>query len=480
MPFNPKINNTDGSTLLESDLLKNLQDPNIQIQDSILVLGVSGGPDSTALLSSIVELKSELNISIRVVYVDHGLRYESIEEGKYVSSICANWDIPFRSIKVDTLDHQANTGLSIEEAARDLRYSSLLDAAISWGAQHIAVAHTLDDQVETIMMNILRGTSLNGLGGMQLISPVPIKGKKKSEPDIKLIRPFLTIKKESVLKYLELKNIHPKIDSSNSSSQFSRNRVRNELIPLMEDIRLGSSNSIIRTTKSLRTINSFLKQESTQKLTNILISRNNDQVSLNRILLRNYHLALQIKILQNIVASLLGSTEGFSYKNWINITNLISKGSTGKSIPLPHNIFCTLTAKTLIVSIGSSECPLPRLSPAELNKPGNTHAGEWLFNIEETNTTMTITGSSRIKEKSPEYLLPREMIATFDKNKLGKLKVRSRANGDRINLNYGTKKLKTLFIDSYIPRGWRNNIPVIYDSLTGEIIWVVGVKTIND
>lgn len=193
-------------------------------QGDRVVLGVSGGADSVCLLLAMAENDKE--ICLRVVHVHHGLRgKEADRDGEFVRELCRELGVPFEIVYRDVAGYAREKGLSVEEAGRILRYEALEGAAKRWeedgGRQVlIGVAHHQDDNVETILHHLLRGSGLRGLAGMQ-----PVQGNR--------VRPLLGVRRQEIVEYLEKRGMEWCEDSSNGEKEYTRNRIRGELIPYM-------------------------------------------------------------------------------------------------------------------------------------------------------------------------------------------------------------------------------------------------------
>jgi tRNA(Ile)-lysidine synthase len=194
---------------------------NLQPGASILV-GVSGGADSLALL----HILNQLSFRLTAVYVDHALRPTSFQDGQHVMTLCEAWNIPFLSETVDVKSHADENKLSIEEAARNLRYRCLFEIASRMCAQAVAVAHHADDQVETVLMHLLRGSGMSGLRGMTYRME-----HHAWHESIPLIRPLLNLWKADIEEYCRVNQITAVQDESNLDISFYRNRIRHALIP---------------------------------------------------------------------------------------------------------------------------------------------------------------------------------------------------------------------------------------------------------
>lgn len=191
-----------------------------------LLVGVSGGPDSVALL----HLLCATGRRPVVAHVNHRLRgRDSDRDEQFVHDLCAKWGLTFEGVRVDTARVAASRGESIEESARRARYEFFLEVARPLRIKKILVAHNRDDQAETFLMRLLRGAGRRGLGGMKMIAPVPVPGSKAE-----LIRPLLRASRAEVLEYLRNNRLVFRKDRTNREWKFFRNRIRNRLIPLIE------------------------------------------------------------------------------------------------------------------------------------------------------------------------------------------------------------------------------------------------------
>ena len=234
---------------LEKQTLKIVrQEQLVQDGDRILI-GVSGGPDSLALLHVLARLAPDLHITLAAVYVNHGLRPdETHEEKTHVEAAANNLGIDFFTGSVDVTGLAAEQKISIEHAARLLRYDFFEKTAEKWGATKIAVAHTADDQAEEILLRLIRGTARKGLSGMKTIR------------NGRIIRPFLGLPKSRLLEYLEKNSIQFLLDSSNTENFYLRNRIRNDLLPyLAEGYNPDIRQTLLRTANILQDEEEFLE-----------------------------------------------------------------------------------------------------------------------------------------------------------------------------------------------------------------------------
>lgn len=210
--------------MLEDKVLETIKKYELIENGDTIVVGVSGGPDSMTLLNILISLNksSKLNYKIVVAHINHGIREEADEETKYVQEFCEKRNIPcyVKKEKVEELAKECKIGT--EEAGRKLRYSFFEEVANKCQANKIATAHTANDNAETILMNIIRGTGLSGIKGIEI--------KREN----KFIRPIIEPTRTEIEEYCEEKKLNPKLDKTNKENIYTRNKVRNELIPFIE------------------------------------------------------------------------------------------------------------------------------------------------------------------------------------------------------------------------------------------------------
>ena len=370
-----------GSRPGESALIENvrgaLESGNYMGRGARLLVGVSGGPDSTALLSSLVELRDRSRIELRVVHIDHGLRQEAGGDTTYVKRLCARWDVPVtvRHVDVDALRREER--LSIEEAARKARHTVFLEEASTTGAEAIVLGHTADDHVETVLLSLLRGTGLRGLAGMaEQAESAFMRPDGKRVP---IIRPLLSVTRADVMKYLRERRLRPRQDASNSDPAHLRNRVRHELLPLLEDIRTGAAEAIGRASEDARRALEYLESQADDVWRKACDTAVDEQsVRIDRGVLRGTRVALRHVVLERAVNAMLGSAEGLSRANYMAMDELIVDGRTGSEITLPRGLQMTcLSGSQAVLCIGEPPVPIAHVEEAELCLEGGD-AGRWV------------------------------------------------------------------------------------------------------
>lgn len=315
---------------LERDILGIVTRDGLLTGHERLVVGVSGGPDSTALLHVLATLRTPLDLGLIAVYVDHGLRpAETPDEGAYVKQSAAALGLDYEYVRVAAGEHAARAGLSLEHAARELRYEALRTVARQYGAACIAVAHTADDQAEEVLLRLIRGSGRKGLAGM-----------RRRNRD--LIRPFLETEKKVILSYLQDKNISYLQDSSNLDSRFLRNRVRHELLPFLEQrFDSGIRRSLRKTAASLAEDEALLAALTDACWDEVIAADDGNEeaatsrIVLDRKLFGRQPAALQRRLVEKILWR-LGSRA--RYEHILRVVEAARQGRTGSELHLSRGL----------------------------------------------------------------------------------------------------------------------------------------------
>ena len=207
---------------MRSEILKTIKKYNLIENGDSIVVGVSGGPDSICLLHVLNDLKNELNFKIYVAHINHMIRKEADEETEYVKSFCKNIGVECFVKRIDVIKTSKELKIGTEETGRKIRYDFFEEVLKNTNSNKIATAHNNNDKVETIIMNILRGSGIAGLKGLD-----PIRENK-------FIKPLLEISREEIEAYCEENRLAPRIDKSNNENIYTRNKVRNSVIPYIK------------------------------------------------------------------------------------------------------------------------------------------------------------------------------------------------------------------------------------------------------
>ena len=208
--------------MLEEKVLKTIKKYNMIEDGDRVVIGVSGGPDSMSLLNSLNNLKEKLNIKIYVAHINHMLREEADEETKYVMGFCERIGVEFFAKRINVVEIAKKLKIGTEEAGRNVRYEFFEEVAKKVNANKIATAHNSNDNAETVLMNIIRGTSISGLKGIEKVR------------DGKFIRPIIECNRQEVEEYCKEEKLEPRYDKTNYENIYTRNKIRNLLIPYLQ------------------------------------------------------------------------------------------------------------------------------------------------------------------------------------------------------------------------------------------------------
>jgi tRNA(Ile)-lysidine synthase len=434
-----------------------------------LVVAVSGGPDSVCLLHVLAMLQKELKVSLHVAHLNHQLRgIESEADANYVSDLAHQLAIPATIEGRDVKGYQAEHRLSLEEAAREVRYSFLTEVAKSIGAERVAVGHTMDDHIETILMHLIRGTGTRGLKGLQ-----PCSEWKSKTASITIIRPLLEVSRRETEDYCQSHELKPRIDVSNISLSPLRNRVRHQLLPLLKSYNPGIAQAVLRTGRIASDDINFLDKE-VARLWDGVAQEQPNTIVLDKKGFDQLPPALKRYLFRAAAERLLGSAKDIEMRHIEQMISAVTKPA-GKRLSLPGGlIFSIEYSKYLLTLDPNSLSPLPSLDTEfQLRIPGKTLFPGW--RIEATIIDPSVLPLIKGKGTKGMGFTKNNFTAYLDLDKVGdKLLVRSRRAGDRfqpLGLDQ-PKKVNEFMIDAKIPRAWRQRIPIVCSP--EHIVWVVG------
>ncbi|EGT5271093.1 tRNA lysidine(34) synthetase TilS [Clostridioides difficile] len=415
----------------------------IQKGDKI-VLGLSGGPDSVCLLHVLNRLKKDFNIEIYAAHLNHQIRgIEAQKDALYVSKLCEDMGIIFFVKSINVPKYCENEGLSLEEGARKLRYEMFYEIKDKIKANKIAIGHNLNDQAETVMMRIMRGTGLKGLKGIDYIR------------DNCIIRPILDVERNEVEEYCEAYNLNPRIDKTNLENIYTRNKIRLDLLPYMKDnFNSNVIESIVRMSNSLKSDNDYIEKEAEAKFREVSNIKEKGFVEINLDDFVCLHDAIKVRVLRNSIKHILGDTNFVDQRHIEDIMSLEDNSKVNKMLTLPRNIFVYRKKDSIILT---NEEIVNEEIEFYYNVPSNG-----FIKIKELKQIIETQVMSIDRYKSMKL---DNSSKGFDFNKVkGGIVIRSRRQGDKIKLAMGSKKVKDLFIDLKIPREERCKIPIITDS----------------
>ncbi|NLX62147.1 MAG: tRNA lysidine(34) synthetase TilS [Tissierellia bacterium] len=442
---------------MKEKVLKAVKEHNLIEEGDNILVGVSGGADSMALLYVLLEIKEEIDFNIFIAHVNHGVRgEEALEDEKYVERTAKKLGIPYFSKQVNMEEYARKKKISAEEAGRELRYSFFREILSKIGGGKIAVAHNKNDQAETLLLRLFRGTGIEGLKGMEY--------KNKD-----IIRPILGIEREEIEKYLLDRNIEFKIDRTNLEPIYNRNRIRLEIIPYIQKYyNPNIIDTLWRTSQLMSIDNEFFEEYCQRAYYKILKKKDENSIVLDGNTFKKEHISIQTRIIRNCILELNGSLQGITMKHVEDVVTLFLERGTGKSITLINN----LVAKT---SYG--DFIIEKFTEKE-NKEDESYIQK--INMNGVNYIDRLGCKLKVEIKAIDEVnmdSSNRYRKYFDYDKVqGSLYVRNRRAGDRFVPfgMKGSKKVKDYFIDEKVPKDERNRIPIVTDEK--NIIWIVGYR----
>ncbi len=435
-------------------------------QDSVLV-GVSGGPDSVALLQVLMALAPKFDLRLGIAHLNHGLRrHESDSDAQFVAALAAQFDLPFYTQKVDASQFQSDSKLSLEEAARRLRYTFYGETASRHGFDKIALGHHGDDNAELILMNLFRGSGPLGLAG------IPPKRNEK------IVRPLMRLKRSDIIEFLEANGLRYVSDTSNLDPKYLRNRIRHHLIPLLQT---SYNPKIIETLNRLASIVSLEEKwmdEIIQPIfTAAVLFEQEDTLGISVPKLSAIHPAALRRILRKAIAKIKGNLRRITYVHIDSVMRLLEKEPGKGSLDLPDRIRIRRRESMLFISKETRALRDPNLKA----RPDEPLAFEYRISrpdtvlLQEINAQITF---SEIKAAElPDFRQAGHQTAFFDMKRLSfPLIIRNFRPGDRFTPlgMRGTQKVKTFFINQKVPKDQRSKCPILLSQ--GKIIWVAGYR----
>lgn len=414
--------------------------------DRVLV-AVSGGPDSVAMLHTLHAHSHELGISLHVAHLNHQIRGEqsNIDED-FVCNLVHSLNLPITVERVDVPALRAEMKTGVEEAARVVRHRFLQDTAAGLNINKIAVGHTADDRAESVLLNVVRGCGVDGLGSIR-----PVSGN--------IVRPLIDTTRAQVMAYIAEHSLPYQTDESNEDVTYTRNRIRHELLPWLErEFNPQIKSALVRLAEIASAQGELIEDLAESARTEI-----GCEDSLDAILLIRLPEALQYELLRREIRRVKGDLMDVTFEQVRSIIDAIRQGGDFTITLPPGDVFATRRENTFWVW-RKEDIPEAASFDLELQVPGITQVEAAGIAIE----------ASIVDKPVARALPPNEAMIDADAVK-GRLRVRSARPGDRIMPlgMTGHKKLQDVFVDKKIARRERANAAVVCDD--EKILWVVGV-----
>lgn len=420
-----------------------------------VVVGLSGGPDSMALLHLLLEVKAIIDFNIYVAHVNHGVRgEEALRDQLFSEQQASKLGLPYYTKNIDMIKYGKDNKITAEEAGRKLRYGFFREILNDIGGGKIAVAHNKNDQAETLIMRFLRGTGVDGLRGMEYISN-------------DIIRPILGIDREDIERYIIDNNIETVLDHTNLKPIYTRNKIRLELIPYIEkNFNSNIIETLFRMSKICALDSEFLNKYTQEKYNEILKKEEKNDIVLNGQMFLDIDTSIQKRIIRNALLQINGSLNGITEVQVSSFLDIVLKRETGKEFHFSNNIIGNINYNDILIK-------------KHIDKVDENYIYELqiscVLNLPELGYSI-YTEIISIEKYSSERQSNNARYFDLDKIR-GKLYVRNRKAGDRFvpfGMD-GTKKIKDYFIDEKISKDLRDKILLIVDE--ESIIWVLGYRT---
>ncbi len=426
-----------------------------------IIIGVSGGPDSLALLHLLRRLcGAEWLVA---AHVQHGLRPSAPAEAAFVQKTAASWHIPFVETRVDVAELARQAGMTVEEAGRHARYRFFAQAARQFGAEAVAVGHNADDQAETVLMNLLRGSGLAGLGGMRPVGRVP------GAAELFLLRPLLHTSRADIEAYCATHQLQPRHDESNRDISYFRNRIRHQLMPLLTAFNpqikphLGQLSQVVQADYDL------LQQLFQEKWPDLLAGQGEGWLALRRAAWRELPVSWQRLALRQAVLAVRPSQTEIGFRSIEQARALALQDASGMQAHLPGDVTLTVGYERLFFALPDTAASVdaPQITRrVPLPVPGRVVLTDgWVL------ATAVVAQPDLIAIQNN----PDPWTAYVDGEAAGRLFVRPRQAGERmqpLGLDGRSAKLKDVMINRKMARELRPYWPIVANEK--HAVWLVG------
>jgi len=440
--------------MIEDKVLKTIRGRNMLSSGDKIVVAFSGGVDSTALIYILNSLSKRLNIKLFAAHLNHQIRGKDADaDASFVKRTSDKLGIPCFAEKFDVPGFARQEKLNLEDAARRIRYEFLERIAAKTGANKIALAHTADDNIETFLMRLIRGTGMKGLEGIP-----PVRDK--------IVRPMIELYRKEIEQYLSSKKITARIDRTNYETKYLRNRVRRNLIPALESYNPKIRESLVRAIDAANAIQDFVGSKAKEAFKNVVSLKTNDEIRIDINEFLKTDPMLKGEVLRLAIGAVKKDLVDISLVHINDIIDQLEKKRAEVDLP---GIYAVVNKGTLSISTERPKKKTSKSFMRTLEIPGEIKDENDGFMIEAD--ILDSVPTSELHAKNPYQ-------AFLDYDKIAKpLIVRNRREGDAyspIGLK-GRKKLQDIFVDEKVDIDERDRIPVVEDA-TPRIVWVVGYR----
>lgn len=416
-----------------------------------VIVALSGGTDSVCLFYLLLQLRDEIGFSVSATHIHHGIRQETADRDvRFVKELCEGKSVPITIIYEDIPSKVMETGESVEECARRIRYEYFRKESEKYDKSLIAVAHHIDDQAETVMFRMIRGTGIKGL-----------KAMRSKNGDI--IRPLLCLTREEILEYLTINNIDYCTDETNDSLEYSRNGIRHLVMPELDKICHQASVHIADVADEAALIDAYLDKKAEELYAKSLVN-SDDNIKLNVSTLTADDQIIVSRVIRIAIGNSIKSLKDVTREHVKAVVEILSKDKSS-SVTLPKGLTVIKEGNELIFTEGYDQHNKEEIN-IKVNIPGVTYlpGGKVL---------------ECILEDKPEGFVPTRNLYTkcvdYDKIKLD-LCIRTRGEGDFLvaDAKGSRKSISRYMIDEKIPKSERDNILLMASE--NEVYWVIGYR----
>ena len=454
----------------------------------VVLVGVSGGPDSICLLHVLYGLKADHRFDLHVAHLHHGLRGDEADaDAESVRSLAAGWGLPCTIEHVDIPALAQEQRMAIEEAARHARYSFLARVAASVGAHCVAVGHNADDQAETVLMHWIRGAGLAGLRGMLPLTflsqyrLVETRGSGPLVSDIRLVRPLLEVPRSEIELYCTLHGLEPRFDRSNLDTTCFRNWLRHEVLPLLASHNPNIREVVRRSARVLADDYELLRSVALEAWTQVVREETPERITFDLAGWRDLPVSLQRSIVREAVQRLRRSLRDVSFVHVENAVEVARSGTAGNQSTLPQGLVLTLEYDRLVLGPAEADLVLPDwpllvtgCGAVPVRVPGTTLLPGVGWRLEARVVDRSGLRCDWESNSDP-------WRAFLDASVVGsQLRLRTRQPGDRfqpLGMGGRTVKLADFLTNRKVPRAVRERLPLLVSD--EDIVWVCGHR-VND
>ena len=450
-----------------------------------VIVGVSGGPDSLCLLHALIALRDEFRFTIHVAHLNHQLRGSDADaDAQFVSDLAARWELPCTVEARDVTALARERKLSIEEAAREARYAFLAGVAIAHNSRTVAVAHNADDQAESVLMHLLRGSGTAGLRGMLPKSEMPDLRMRISDSPfalrpsaLRLIRPLLAIPRSDIERYCAEHNLQPRFDASNLDTTFFRNRLRHDLLPLLETYNPNIRQALRRTADVIAAEVEVLHAATEAAWRTALVSEANGAIAFSLAAWRGLPLAMRRAVLRTAVHRLRPSLRNINFVHIDDAVTGLQSARTGARLTLPQHLILHVDYETFTVADAGRDLDWPDW-PLLPDRATTLHCIIQIPGITPLPGSGWQLEASRLEAWGDAvFNNPDRWTAYLDADTTGSaLSIRVRAPGEVFHPQGMPSpiRLTNWMTNAKVPRAVRDRLPLI---VAGDrIAWVAGFR----